>query len=330
MRALLFLFFFLITLLFSLPFKISAADLNIDCLSFGSCTKSGVDPLFNLSLDGYWYPGKSSNRTINLKNSSGETREMVLSAERKSAQNILENVINIKISAVDDNSLVWKGKIADFYNQEKISFGNFNAGVSRDYNFAVSMDQSADNQYQNKETYFNLSLGFWSNPPTTPTPKEILESTPNTTPSEQTGETTTGATGSTTLTTVTNSSNLTIADNFTNLNPMNITPTGGEILGQTTQTSLMVGSLTCNNSWWGVILLLLQGSVSVKLVKNVNRNNLAKIITVNLSTTLVNISVFWAFFCWKILIFIPMIINISTFYGIYKRLKLAENLKLGI
>lgn len=166
--------FLLTTLLFfsfvlSFPGLARAADLNIDCsVSPTTCSKSGLDPLFSNSLDGFWYPGKSITKTVNLKNSGTETREMAIKGTRTSGINILENVIHISI--VRGATVIWSGSVADFYGQDKIGMGIFAPGANIDYDFTVYMSLGADDNYQNIETVFDLTLGFWGEPAPTATP----------------------------------------------------------------------------------------------------------------------------------------------------------------
>jgi len=170
------LFFLLYTLYFSLYVPIVfAGDLDVDCpASPTTCSKSGTDPLFTSSIDGYWYPGRSLTKTINLKNSSPEIREMAIKGEKTSLESILEEVMNISI--IRDATVVWSGTAVDFYNQEKIGMGIFNPGVDFDYDFTVSMSIEAGDDYQNEKTIFDLTLGFWGEPIPTPTPTPTFTS----------------------------------------------------------------------------------------------------------------------------------------------------------
>jgi len=172
-------FLFLFILFF--PTRALAADLNIDCPAPPTaCSKTGVDPLFSSIDDGYWYPGRTLTKTIKLKNSSPETREMAIKGERTSGVSILENVMHISI--VGGTVVIWSGNVEDFYGQEKIGMGIFAPGVDFDYNFTVFMSSDADDNYQNKETVFDLTLGFWGGPILTPTPTTTPAPTPTSAP----------------------------------------------------------------------------------------------------------------------------------------------------
>jgi hypothetical protein len=168
---------FLLSLAFLSPLltgKIWATDLNINCSDKG-CEPAVAEPLFNSdpANDGYWYPGRTLTKTINLKNSSSETREMAIKGERTSEKpSILEKVMQISITG--GGVALWGGSLKEFYDEEKISLGSFNSEASFDYNFTASMNINADNDYQNKETTFKLILGFWSEPTPSVTPSPTL------------------------------------------------------------------------------------------------------------------------------------------------------------
>ena len=151
----LFVFFFLNT-------KVMAADMNVVCSASSGCAISGVNPLFTTAVDGVWYPGKSITKTLNLKNSGSQTQEMAIKGERISTVNILENVMQISI--INGTTVIWSGSVADFYDQEKIGMGIFAPGEISNYDFTVFMSLGAGDEYRNKETVFDLTLGFWEEP----------------------------------------------------------------------------------------------------------------------------------------------------------------------
>jgi len=170
MKRLLKFFFSFLILSFILAPQTKAADLNIDCPTLpAGCSKTGLDPhFFSIATDGYWYPGKSITKTLNLKNSSPGTQEMAIRGTRTSTANILENAMHIGI--VGGTTVIWSGSVADFYGLDKIGMGIFAPGADLDYDFTVSMSFAADDTYQSKETVFDLTLGFWGEPILTPTP----------------------------------------------------------------------------------------------------------------------------------------------------------------
>lgn len=149
--------------LFILVPGVWAADLNIDCSSSG-CSKTGLDPFFDTSVDGLWYPGKIIGKTINFKNSQTTTREMAIRGNGSSGS-VLENVLQVSISPVSGGSVIWSGSLRNFYSQARVKIGIFAPEASADYNFSVSMNSSAGNEYQGlRATSTSLSLGVWDEP----------------------------------------------------------------------------------------------------------------------------------------------------------------------
>jgi len=159
----------LIFLLFSLT-PVLAADLNVVC-DDSSCSVFGADPLFSLSQDGPWYPGRYLAKTINVGNSSPNSQVMSLKAARSPfsiVASLLEDNNIINLSLLNSSSaLVWAGDLSDFYSAGEIDFGVFSPGTGADYTLKVSMNTAADNTYQDKDAKFDLTLGFTTD--TTPT-----------------------------------------------------------------------------------------------------------------------------------------------------------------
>lgn len=135
--------------------NVEAVNLNVECQS-SSCAKTGEDPLFSKTLDGVWYPGRSLIKTISIKNSNTDSKNMHLRSSQASEES-LKDVMNVEI--YNGSSLIWNGTLKDFLGQ-KISLGTFSPGEIREYSFEMSMEEDADNLYQYSETTFNLTLGF--------------------------------------------------------------------------------------------------------------------------------------------------------------------------
>jgi len=149
------------TLLIMFPKPALAANLNIVCSGSPSgCSQTGDNPLFSKTLDGYWYPGRELTKTINLKNTGSDTRQMALKATQTSISDDLKQVMSVSITDTT-STIIWSGSLPDFYNQTGIVMGTFSQGTNKDYYFKVTMDSSANNDYQGLETKFDLTLGFW-------------------------------------------------------------------------------------------------------------------------------------------------------------------------
>ena len=151
--------------LFFTPSLTLAADTNVDCgLTPGTCSITSLDPLFS-PTDGLWFPGRTLSKTINLQNSSDSTQTMSLRATRSPLSILVpspledNNILNISITD-SSPSLIWSGDLSDFYSAGEIGLGIFDLGINADYTIIISMNVAADNSYQNKESKFDLALGF--------------------------------------------------------------------------------------------------------------------------------------------------------------------------
>lgn len=152
---------FILPLFFLLffPKTILAADLNIDCQSSPQeCSSVQGSKLFDLS-DGLWYPGRVVIKTINIKNSSNQTKE--IGARGKSTNNNLSDIFNLNISPENSTTVIWSGSLSQFYSKDYISLGIFDPEKDLNYSFSLRMDSQADNNSQNILSSFDLVLGFW-------------------------------------------------------------------------------------------------------------------------------------------------------------------------
>ncbi len=148
-----------------------AADFRVECGS--GCKTEGTSPLFSESE--VWYPGKGLDRTFSLKNAGSSSKEMAIGVTGSSSDGKLEKVMTVEIVNTNNAEVVWpKDTLEKFYTQGKISLGTFAPGETKEFAFKVAMDSSADNEYQNRKSKFDLILGFWeeasTGPTATPTP----------------------------------------------------------------------------------------------------------------------------------------------------------------
>jgi hypothetical protein len=82
----------------------------------------------------------------------------------------------MNISIVGGTTVIWSGSVDEFYGQDKIGMGIFAPDANLDYDFTVLMSSGANDDYQGEETVFDLTLGFWGELSSTPTPTSTSES----------------------------------------------------------------------------------------------------------------------------------------------------------
>ncbi len=152
-----------------LPLNTFAADMNVSCpITPSGCSIDGANPLFTTTADGVWYPGRFLTKTINMKNGGAQIREMALKGTGTSMSDTLKNVMNLSLTS-SRGTVIWSGSLTDFYSQSNINLGIFDSGASLDYNMTVSMNINANDDYQGIQSVFDLTLGFWGDPISTPT-----------------------------------------------------------------------------------------------------------------------------------------------------------------
>lgn len=155
--------FLFLTFLFLKPNTVKAQDLEVTCNGVGSCTLSSTDPLFSISQDNLWYPGKSIDKTLRITNSS-TTDSIVISTNTQKYQ-VDESSCQLDkqllLSIVGPNFVSWAGSLNDFYNKTSLlQLGDFSPVSSGDYVFTITLSKDTDNACQNRTTSFDLLLNF--------------------------------------------------------------------------------------------------------------------------------------------------------------------------
>ncbi|MHA1331701.1 MAG: hypothetical protein ACTSR2_11540, partial [Candidatus Hodarchaeales archaeon] len=176
-----------------------AADLEVDFEK---------NPLFSKTADGHWFPGRSETRQVTVTNNSDNEKTVIVEtlneiAPKNPAWN-LAKVLELKISANGFDiygGTLGKKYLADFYKETELPLSILLTKHSVVYNFTVSMDKSLGNDWQNRNTGFDLKIGFWGITPTsTPTPAvSPVSPTSTPVPSTPSGCTATAPTSAPTL-----------------------------------------------------------------------------------------------------------------------------------
>ncbi len=144
-----------------------AQDLKVTCSGNTGCSSDAPAALFPSTE--IWYPGKSLSKTITIVN---DTDANPLAVSTKAQNFISDNSLCqmdekqlilsiVKVNSAAPNSLIWSGSLYQFYHwPTNIGLTNLPTGSSSDFIYTVSMRQEAGNECQNKETNFDLVLGF--------------------------------------------------------------------------------------------------------------------------------------------------------------------------
>ena len=88
----------------------------------------------------------NDTKTIKIQNSENFNTDVYFKAKKISGDDILANALTITIGNQPKH-------LSDLFNNN-LSLGSINAGQSQSYNIAITFDQNAGNQYQNKMINF--------------------------------------------------------------------------------------------------------------------------------------------------------------------------------
>lgn len=156
MKKLLFSLFLVFLSFFVITQSVIAADLNLTCDAL-NCTPDTNPALF--SDTEIWYPGKTLSKTVNLLNISGDSIIVSISSENTSATGDLDTVINLLITRTATGVSVFDDTVDNFYGTV-VGLPTLINGTNEDYVFTASMDPDSGNEYQDKNTKFDLLFNF--------------------------------------------------------------------------------------------------------------------------------------------------------------------------
>ncbi|MEA3355221.1 MAG: fibronectin type III domain-containing protein [Patescibacteria group bacterium] len=162
MKKKIFIFFILLLNILAFGRKpVLAQDLSIVCDGDG-CNPSPTGPLFSeLNI----YPGWNITKTIQGVNNYDQDADFAIETVDLVPTNGLSDVLTISIKKSGETINIYEDNLTNFNNYGFLKLSNIATGESQDYNFTVTMQESADNNYREIITAFNLDLGFELVPP---------------------------------------------------------------------------------------------------------------------------------------------------------------------
>ena len=168
--------FIIVIIFFSLPAKAGAADLEVTF---------EIEPLFSQTADSYWYPGRSKTRWVVVKNNSSEDKTVIVETLNEITSDSVWDLAKVLEIAVSTGGTdIYGGNLgtkylSEFYTVSELSLSTLSPAQSVIYDFTVFMDESLSNDWQDKDTGFDLKIGFLAVTPTsTPTPEPTATPTP--------------------------------------------------------------------------------------------------------------------------------------------------------
>lgn len=152
---------------------VGVGDLNVSC-DGSSCTLTpSGQPLFQIA--NFW-PGQSATRTINVFNSGPDDCNLLLDTKNETDEDNMAPALFTVIKSggtdlfgVSDGVKAGNSKNLDnVYGAGWISLGTVGVGVTKAYNWTVTMNPLAGNAYQGRETVFDFDLNFSCGVPSGP------------------------------------------------------------------------------------------------------------------------------------------------------------------
>ncbi|MEK7565589.1 MAG: fibronectin type III domain-containing protein [Patescibacteria group bacterium] len=150
-KIILFLFFLIVSPAF-------AADLNVTCRGAGTCLPDNPGPIFSPSE--VWYPGKTLSKTIQLLNDSGGSQKIITRAQNSTTSGNLTQAFTFSIVRSSDSLVIWSGGLASYYTKGEIELTTLGIGARDTFIYTAAMDSLAGNDYQGKQSSFDLLIGF--------------------------------------------------------------------------------------------------------------------------------------------------------------------------
>lgn len=272
-------------------------------------------PLFSAASDGYFVPGKSLTKTVVVKNNSSETKLVAITPS-----NFINNppqvstVFEIAISDNFGNTLYGaspKKFLSDFYTINEYPLTYLLSNHSVTYSFNVNLDSGVGNEWQNKQTGFDLAIGFYSETPpeTTPTPTPTPQSGgkggggggeggPTSTPTPDPGTFIPVSYGGEYV-------YVPVLGVETSITP---SPAKKAIFGTQKKKGSTLGA--CANPWWWWLLYLVQIVFQIIFRKKASPAIRKRILFAEVISGLLCAFIFWKFFCNIIFAIISALISL--------------------
>lgn len=147
--------FILFILIFVFSSPIHAGNNLIITCSSSACLKSSTLPLFNESD---LAPGFSNSQTLTVINNRSNGCNLLFKLNSNSSSNLLSSVQSI--SLVSDSTVWYSGSLNNLFDKKNHQLGHIDTNQYKDYQWTVSINQSAGNEYQQLSNSFNIDFNF--------------------------------------------------------------------------------------------------------------------------------------------------------------------------
>lgn len=312
------------------------------------------NPLFSLSQDGYWMPCDSLTRTTQVTNTSGADQIIAVYPENTFHLPVFPDVSSVFEITIYDNygntlygGLLNKKYLSDFYGiSEEYPLSLLVNGANVTYFFNVQLDCSLGNGWQNRETGFDLVIGFSTLPlpSITPTPTNTPVPGPTNTPgpgptnTPGPGPTNTPGPAPTSTPVLGTGGGLGYITYEYGSELIDVPVLGAATSGTPTPkptkkitpvvsgaaTGKVEGAGTCVEPWWWWVVLLIQILLHTLLRQIGRSQSRGQIFFWFILSELIFGFILWKFFCTLLYLLISILIFLIYSYLIHRKTKAVE------
>lgn len=112
-------------------------------------------PLFT---EGSFMPGSQVTKWVKVTNNTSDSHAIIVEAINKINADDLGDLMNLRIK--ENRNVLYDNGLSNFLDGAEMVLSNLPANASTTYDFIVSLDLGANNNYQGKNLGFNLLIGF--------------------------------------------------------------------------------------------------------------------------------------------------------------------------
>ena len=136
---------------------VSAANLTVVCANDGPCTPANAPAFFNESN---WVPGDEITKTIEINNNdTNDSCNLVFDTKNETQA---PTDFGTRLSAeIKEGVINWySDSLSSLFSVGPISLGSVPSGGTRNFDWTITFDSGAGNEFQRAQTIFDFDLAF--------------------------------------------------------------------------------------------------------------------------------------------------------------------------
>lgn len=157
----------ILVVIFISIFAIIAPTVSAVTKQSGTIKLTVDEPLFASTVS--WYPGLVVSKTITVNNTSGDNKELSFQAINTDQTGSMAGVLffNVKEGVSDLYGAGSSKTLQNFWDAGEVKMLDISGGSIKNLTINITMNQKAGNEYQGKEAFFDLNIGFVGEKPVT-------------------------------------------------------------------------------------------------------------------------------------------------------------------